>query len=398
MFGASKFNRLLPHPGFNKKNSKAPDYGPLAQASKEAAEIMANLGYEQLDFSRQQYDELSPLLRQITDQQMAIADETAAQGRDYYDYQKSFRPIEQAMMGEAMQDRSGEINAYDAANQADASMMTMSPDQLYALRRSEIEPMVDQAIADSQGAYTRNINQAIRQGLRYGSGMNGITANVGGVGLAQAQAQAAAANAARQGGIQDVRSRAGLGIQLRQGNMAAKNQQQAIDWAKKLDAAGLVKGLPGASAGAYGLATNAGNAAGQNSMAAGNQYVSGMGQAAGTIGSGQNMQIGGLSTILNNQASVYNTKSQANGEIAGALIGGAFGLSDVNLKENIELVGKDDDTGLNLYEFNYIGDERRFQGVMAQEVVEVMPEAVIETPTGHLAVNYAMLGIEMKEV
>lgn len=361
--------------------------------------MMSDLGYEQLDFSRQQYDEMKPLLQQITNQQLQIADETAAQGRDYYDYQKSFRPVEQAMMGEAMYDRSGEIAAYDAANREDARLMTMSPDQLYTLRRGEIEPMVDQAIADAQGGYTRSVNQAIRQGLRYGSGMHGITANVGGVGLAQAQTTAAMANAARQSGIQDVRNRLGTGLQLRQGNMAAKNQQQAIDWAKKLDAAGLVKGLPGASAGAYGLATAAGNAAGQNAMAPGNQYVSGMGQAAGTIGSGQQMKIGGLSSVLNNQTSVYNTKKQAQGEMAGAIIGGAMGMfSDIRLKENIEKVGVDMNTGFDLYKFSYIGDDRKFIGVMAQDVEKVMPEAVVEDERGYKMVNYSMLGMQMVEV
>ena len=89
MFGADKYRGWMQRPILEKKNSKAPDYGPLAQASKEAAQIMSDLGYEQLDFARQQYDEMSPLLKSITQQQLDIANETQAQGRDYYDYQKS---------------------------------------------------------------------------------------------------------------------------------------------------------------------------------------------------------------------------------------------------------------------------------------------------------------------
>jgi hypothetical protein len=44
------------------KKSSAPDYGPLAEASKEAAKIMADLGYAELDFAKLAYDETKPLL------------------------------------------------------------------------------------------------------------------------------------------------------------------------------------------------------------------------------------------------------------------------------------------------------------------------------------------------
>jgi len=48
-----------------KKSSPAPDYTPLATASKEAAQIMAGLGQDQLDFAKQQYADNAPLLQQI---------------------------------------------------------------------------------------------------------------------------------------------------------------------------------------------------------------------------------------------------------------------------------------------------------------------------------------------
>ena len=73
-------------------------------------------------------------------------------------------------------------------------------------------------------------------------------------------------------------------------------------------------------------------------------------------------------------------------------------LSDMRLKENIEPAGIDEITGLNLYDFNYKWNPKRFRGVMAQEVQEMYPEAVYTSGAGWLAVYYDVLGIEMKEV
>lgn len=80
----------------------------------------------------------------------------------------------------------------------------------------------------------------------------------------------------------------------------------------------------------------------------------------------------------------------------GAKLGvAALAASDINLKENIERVGKEN--GFNIYEFNYKGKPERYRGVMAQEVQEIMPEAVTEKD-GFLAVFYDKIGIEFKQV
>lgn len=84
------------------------------------------------------------------------------------------------------------------------------------------------------------------------------------------------------------------------------------------------------------------------------------------------------------------------GAAAGGWASGGFKFSDRRLKENITLVGRDERTGLNLYEFSYInGSGRLFRGVMADEVEVNFPHAVFEMPNGFKAVNYAALGIEM---
>jgi len=69
--------------------------------------------------------------------------------------------------------------------------------------------------------------------------------------------------------------------------------------------------------------------------------------------------------------------------------------SDRRLKSNISRIGSTV-FGLPLYRFSYLGSDEMFTGVMAQDVLGVMPEAVSRDATGFYRVNYGMLGIEMK--
>jgi hypothetical protein len=64
-----------------------------------------------------------------------------------------------------------------------------------------------------------------------------------------------------------------------------------------------------------------------------------------------------------------------------------FGASDVRLKENIQPVGETYD-GQNLYLYNYRGDSAPQIGLMAQEVEETNPDAVVMHPEGYLMVDY----------
>jgi len=65
-----------------------------------------------------------------------------------------------------------------------------------------------------------------------------------------------------------------------------------------------------------------------------------------------------------------------------------FAGSDVRIKENITPDGTW--KGHNAYQFNYIGDNVRQRGVMAQEVEETRPDAVVEIG-GIKHVNYGAL-------
>lgn len=341
-----------------KSNPPPPDYTPMAEASAESARIMAKLGQQQLDFARDQYDRAAPIMERIANQQMAAQNEQMAQARDYYNYQQNtFRPLERSIVQDAQR-----FNTEAYRNQ-----------------------LASQAAADSGRAF--GLTQAANQRAMRSMGVNPNSGAYAGMQNASSLQQAASrANAMTN----------------------ARNQATQMGYARQLDAAGLGRGLAGASAAAYGGATNAGASAGMSAQSAGQNYMGNMGAAAGTFNQGFNTQISGLSSILNNQTSAYiNGGTDVFGSIGGILGGGAqlaknggFAaiMSDRRLKENIERVGIDERTQLPLYEYSYVKDDRRFVGVMADEVERVYPQAVIETDLGFKAVNYDMLGIEFREV
>lgn len=88
-----------------------------------------------------------------------------------------------------------------------------------------------------------------------------------------------------------------------------------------------------------------------------------------------------------------NTAGRGLGQAIAA--GKNTGQSDRNLKEDIEYLGLEN--GIPVYAFNYIGEAERYKGVMAQDILAIMPEAV-HTLNGYLAVDYDMIGIKMERI
>jgi len=343
-----------------KSSPDPPDYRPLAQASKESAEIMAALGERQLDFAEAQYQDARPVLRDIAESQMAIQNQTAAQARDYYNYStNTFRPMEQRLAREA--DRFN-TDAYR-------------------------EQLASQAAADTSRAWSTMRGASDRAMASMGVNPNSPR-------FASTQRQSAL----------------GLAASRAAAMTNARTQAENLGYARRLDVAGLGRGLSGASTAAYGLSVNAGNAAGQNYQSPGQNYMAGQVAGANTIGQGQNMRISGLSNVLNAQTNAYiNSGGDGFGDIlggVGTLAGGLAraapllaGLSDRRLKQDIVFLGRDNPSGVNLYEFSFKTDpKRRFIGVMADEVGQSHPHAVIRGEDGYLRVNYAALGLEMKEL
>jgi Chaperone of endosialidase len=68
--------------------------------------------------------------------------------------------------------------------------------------------------------------------------------------------------------------------------------------------------------------------------------------------------------------------------------------SDVRLKTDIEIVGTTVHA-LPLYRFRYKNGPQRYEGVMAQDVLKVVPEAVVMGDDGFYKVYYEKLGISM---
>jgi hypothetical protein len=68
--------------------------------------------------------------------------------------------------------------------------------------------------------------------------------------------------------------------------------------------------------------------------------------------------------------------------------------SDVRLKRDVVRVGEHP-LGFGIFGFKYLWSDVEHVGVLAQEVTERMPAAVVEGPGGFLAVDYAAIGMEM---
>lgn len=306
---------------------------------------LEKVAQQQLDFSKEQYAEMKPFVTRLATTMADAQQQQMAQAQDYYDYSKStFRPVEQGLVKQAQEfDTEAYRQQLAAKAAADAA----------------------KAFQGSQGVMMR---EATRRGVNPASGAFGAASNANALGLA-----------AMQTGAQN----------------QARQQAEQLGWARKMDVTGLGRGLAGASTAAYSGATGAGQTAGTTMMSAGNQYMQGLSNAGNTMG-----------TIVNSQTSAYNAgMNQADpfatiiGMGVGGWAGGGFKGSDRRIKENIELIGRDERTGLNLYEFEYKGGSgKRFVGVMADEVEKYKPEAVYTMPDGFKAVNYTLLGIEMNEV
>jgi polysaccharide export outer membrane protein len=72
-------------------------------------------------------------------------------------------------------------------------------------------------------------------------------------------------------------------------------------------------------------------------------------------------------------------------------------FSDERLKTDLQLVGMSP-SGINIYQFRYRGDFRRFEGVIAQELLETHPQAVTRMPNGYYAVNYSLLDVPFRQL
>ncbi len=70
------------------------------------------------------------------------------------------------------------------------------------------------------------------------------------------------------------------------------------------------------------------------------------------------------------------------------------GWSDRRLKTDIHAIGHSP-SGLPIYQFRYVWGGPAYVGVMAQDLLETRPEAVIVTDSGYLMVDYDRIDVKM---
>jgi polysaccharide biosynthesis/export protein len=72
---------------------------------------------------------------------------------------------------------------------------------------------------------------------------------------------------------------------------------------------------------------------------------------------------------------------------------GSF-ISDMRLKRDISPVAREN--GLQLYRYRYAWSDTLYVGVLAQEVLEVAPNAVVQGADGYFRVDYGRLGLRLQ--
>ena len=86
--------------------------------------------------------------------------------------------------------------------------------------------------------------------------------------------------------------------------------------------------------------------------------------------------------------------------IAAAVSGGndtpAVAVSDARIKTDVQWVGMKGN--IPLYQYRYIGSATRFEGVMAQDILHIQPDAVVQWSNGMMGVDYAKLGMKMRVI
>lgn len=321
----------------------------------QSAAQMAQTSKEALDWSKQYYaDVITPMMQQQNEASLK------AQGQmgNLYDLQ-----------AQQMQLASDRYKEYGIPAENKYYQMA----QQYS-EPAEYERQAALAKGDMQTAQQGQQAQAIRQmgAMGINPASPAFASAMADASVRNAAAEASAMNRARQGAKQ-------LGMAL---------TSDAANFASGKGASNIAmfgQGAQGASSGAFGVAN-------QN-LATGMQAGSGVQQ-----GYGQALQ--GYGNIMGNYTSLGNTAMQASaaqqaagmsalGSIAG--VGTAFALkSDMRLKENIEPVGKLP-SGIGVYKFDYIDGAKDQIGVMAQEVLPIIPEAVLVGDDGYYMVDYGKL-------
>lgn len=290
---------------------------PDMTAQNTAAAAQAALSREQLDWSKQIYEESRPAreaaIRTAQETSQAQLDgmrSSTALANEYADYNRNtFRPLEQGIVSDAA--------GYDTPQRREAQAAKANAD-------------VEMSLAGQRGISNRELEAS---GAMPGSGKQ--LAMQGFMDINAAKLKAGAANQAR-------------------------TQVETIGAARKMDAASLGRNLPSNQATSAGIAMQQGNSAVSaaqvpGSVTAGgaalmnsgfNGAQQGLAGAAGTYGNIANQQI--RMQGQNDNSAMFGALGSVAGQYAGSASGsaaisrGIAAFSDVNMKENIKPVNPDE--------------------------------------------------------
>ena len=289
---------------------------------------------------------------------------TTSYGDDGFSAQLS--PEYQALLGTTLggaQNLFGQFTGFDPAVRAQ---------QIFAEQAAGLTPQFQQQATALQSRLFGGGRLGLRlagesQGLGEGSGMVQPDA----LGLGQAQQQTLAQLMAQSRG-QAFSEQAQLG-QMASGLLGAGTQISSLEGAL------IAQGLSAEQARAA-AALGAGQLAVAPYSTAADMAQRQQESTAGFFGS----LAGGIGAAMGGGAAAGSTAAAGNAAIAAA------GMSDIRLKENITQTGQLAN-GLNLYKWGWKDDSINdpTNGVIAQEVLEKFPEAVLTHDSGYLMVNYA---------
>jgi hypothetical protein len=278
--------------GGKSKAPPPPDYTPVAQAdaslaaSNQAnAQMQYQLGQQQLQWGKDQFNTVWPYAQQYMQQQMQTADTQNQNAQNMTDfYNSTYKPIESQFAQTAQN--------YNSPARADANAAS--------------------AQADVANAFTANRNAATASLESFG--IDPSQTRFGALDLGSRISQAAATAAA---GTQSRLNTEATGMAL---------QGEAIN---------IGRGYPGSVAQAYGTATNAGSSGigtansaintGANAMGSPTNYFGGGNYAMNLAGNNVASYGNTLSMGYNNQMQAANFNNQQSAGI-GQLLGGALGF------------------------------------------------------------------------
>jgi hypothetical protein len=358
-------------------SKKSPDPGPMAEAYERASQMQMQLGYDQLAWDREQFNITRPFMENIANHQMELglraattADAAVAAGLRQAELQS------QAMM-QAASIQAGALNNASQL-QYELGMRGLEQNAEYMqMSREGMERTL--AMQEETAAQGREYHQHWQENfkdietriasdaMRYSSDEE--YERQAGIAAADVANRAAVERAANERAMAsmgvDPNSGRALAIQNQSGlqNAAlgagamnsARSQAELRGQAMLMDAAGLGRGMTGASLGAYGLASqNANNAAqtamqgGVGSLNAGANAAGGMGDlalrtllgagsnAAGLMSAGSglyNNAVGAMNSAGGNYLTPYNNYGsgmrQSHGMIGQGLMTGAQGAQSV---------------------------------------------------------------------